>query len=48
LIDAIDIDHRMVDQAYHRLDQMMINEATMLSSIDSTLSHLGKKFAFAL
>lgn len=48
LIDAIDIDHCMVDKAFHRLDQMMINEATMLSSIDSTLSHLGKKFAFAL
>ena len=47
LIDAIDIDVRMVDQAQRRLDQMMINEATMLSSIDSTLSHLRKKFTFA-
>jgi hypothetical protein len=43
LIDAIDIPYSLLDEFERRLDQMMINEATMLSSIDSTLRGLRKK-----
>ena len=43
LIRAIDIDVKIIAEAHRRLEQMMINEATMLSSIDSTLSHLKSK-----
>jgi hypothetical protein len=43
LIRAVDIDLRIVPEAHRRLEQMMINEATMLSSVDSTLNHLKSK-----
>ena len=43
VIEAIDINVAVIEGFLDRLDRMMINEATMLSSIDSTLNHLAKK-----
>lgn len=43
VVTAIDISADVVDEFLGRLDRMMINEATMLSSVDSTLNHLQKR-----
>ncbi len=43
VVSAIDINVGVIDEFLARLDRMMINEATMLSSIDSTLNHLKEK-----
>lgn len=43
ILDAIDVSVSMLGELQHRLDQMMINEATMMSSIDSTMSYLARR-----
>lgn len=43
LISAVDIAGDVANEFLGRLDRMMINEATMLSNIDSTLNHLRRR-----